>query len=354
MKRIPALLAALAFAPVAHAADLGGNCCSDLEERIAELEATTVRKGNRKVSVSVYGQINKSLLWIESDDEDDKAVIENGASPSRFGFKGAAKVSEGFEAGYVLEVGAGKFDLLDGGNSNALSVRHSFVYLSTPAGKVSLGQTSQATDGIAEITTANTDAAMNTLNLKPLTGISPWDGDRANVVRYDTPVWGGFIASGSWTRDLSDPAGSTDVFESWDVALRYAGEFAGFKVAGGVGYRSIDVFGDDVTTLSGSLSAKHVGTGLFATAAAGTLDILGDEVKGYHLVGGFERNILGPGATTVYAEGLQVKEGADDAKMYGVGVVQAVDAAALDLYATWRTSEDMDVSYGLAGARVKF
>ncbi len=32
------------------AADLGGDCCADLEERIAELEATTARKGNRKVS----------------------------------------------------------------------------------------------------------------------------------------------------------------------------------------------------------------------------------------------------------------------------------------------------------------
>ena len=39
----------LAGMTAANAADLGGNCCSDLEERIAELEATTARKGNRKV-----------------------------------------------------------------------------------------------------------------------------------------------------------------------------------------------------------------------------------------------------------------------------------------------------------------
>ena len=32
----------------AKAADLGGDCCADLEERVAELEATTVRKGNKK------------------------------------------------------------------------------------------------------------------------------------------------------------------------------------------------------------------------------------------------------------------------------------------------------------------
>ena len=31
----------------ASAADLGGDCCADLEERVATLEATTARKGNR-------------------------------------------------------------------------------------------------------------------------------------------------------------------------------------------------------------------------------------------------------------------------------------------------------------------
>ncbi len=35
-------------------------CCGDLEERVAELEATTARKGNRVVSVQIYGQINKA------------------------------------------------------------------------------------------------------------------------------------------------------------------------------------------------------------------------------------------------------------------------------------------------------
>ena len=32
----------------ARAADLGGNCCADLEERVAELEATTARKSMRR------------------------------------------------------------------------------------------------------------------------------------------------------------------------------------------------------------------------------------------------------------------------------------------------------------------
>ena len=46
----------------AIAADLGGNCCADLEERIAELESTTARKGNRKVSLTISGWINEALF----------------------------------------------------------------------------------------------------------------------------------------------------------------------------------------------------------------------------------------------------------------------------------------------------
>src|SRR5262245_28901490 len=40
---------------VARAADLGGNCCEDLEERIAEIEGTPTGKGNRKVLLTVSG-----------------------------------------------------------------------------------------------------------------------------------------------------------------------------------------------------------------------------------------------------------------------------------------------------------
>jgi hypothetical protein len=39
----------------AQAADLGGTCCADLEERIAELEARTVRKGNRQGLAADHG-----------------------------------------------------------------------------------------------------------------------------------------------------------------------------------------------------------------------------------------------------------------------------------------------------------
>jgi hypothetical protein len=46
----------------AQAADLGGDCCADLEERVAELEATTARKGNRRVSLTISGQVTTAVM----------------------------------------------------------------------------------------------------------------------------------------------------------------------------------------------------------------------------------------------------------------------------------------------------
>ncbi len=46
----------------AKAADLGGDCCADLEERVAELEATTARKGNRRVSLTITGQVTTAVM----------------------------------------------------------------------------------------------------------------------------------------------------------------------------------------------------------------------------------------------------------------------------------------------------
>jgi len=43
----------------ASAADLGSNCCADLEARIAELEATTARK----VSLTVSGWVAEQVMW---------------------------------------------------------------------------------------------------------------------------------------------------------------------------------------------------------------------------------------------------------------------------------------------------
>ena len=64
-------LLAGSFATGANAADLGGNCYADLEERIAELEATTARKGNRKVSLTISGWVAEQVTFWDDGVEDN-------------------------------------------------------------------------------------------------------------------------------------------------------------------------------------------------------------------------------------------------------------------------------------------
>ena len=89
----------------AKAADLGGDCCADLEERVAELEATTVRKGNKKVSVTLSGWVVKTMNWWDDGDEDHFVVGDKDYDlGSRFAITGSATISPGWTAGFNMTV----------------------------------------------------------------------------------------------------------------------------------------------------------------------------------------------------------------------------------------------------------
>src|ERR1700686_4746461 len=87
-----------AMSAPAASADLGGDCCADLEERVAELEATTARKGNRKVSLTISGWVNEAIFaW---DDGTQRKVYQgtNSLEQSRFRFTGEAKIDKDLSA----------------------------------------------------------------------------------------------------------------------------------------------------------------------------------------------------------------------------------------------------------------
>lgn len=365
----------------------------DLEERIAELESTAARKGNRKVSLTVTGEINKAILFWrgDGDGESGREIIDNAVRQSRFGFVGEARISPEWKAGYVMEIGLGEEIGFAGMHTpeGVISVRHNYLYLEhSMVGRVALGHTSMATDGVGEISLANTQAVVKMLSLAPVSGVMlggldlPHNGARAQVIRYDSASLGGFIASAAWGES-----------ESWDAALKYAGEFSGFRLAAGIGYRVdgkaspatyvydatvpdfvTDATGGDTRTVLGSASVMHVSTGLFLSGAYGRTNdwhmplgvLIGDmgetlrlgEVTTWHAMGGIERKFFDLGRTTIFGEWMQADLGSfglmdsmlagkkvvDDQvrnhklglNVYGFGVVQAVDAAALDIYANWR------------------
>src|SRR5438045_6595701 len=97
---VAAALGLFMGASSSKAADLGGDCCADFEERVAELEATTARKGNRKMSLTVYGQVNRSIVyWNDGGRSNTVPGVDNHNSASRFGFMGNAKISPAWSAG---------------------------------------------------------------------------------------------------------------------------------------------------------------------------------------------------------------------------------------------------------------
>ena len=157
------------FATSASAADLGGNCCADLEERIAELEATTARKGNRKVSLTVSGWVNQQITFWDDGVESNVYIHDLGSTlGSHVKFTGQATISPGYSAGYVLHIEAIGRDGLTtsagqrqrrrrlhadtgaAGTNSAVQVLQSYWFVkSDTLGKLSVGQQSQASDNTA-------------------------------------------------------------------------------------------------------------------------------------------------------------------------------------------------------------
>lgn len=339
----------------AHAADLGGgNCCADLEERIAELEATAAKKGTRKVSLTVSGQINKAIIWYDTPLGSDTAVIEGGASETFFGFRGEAVLRPDWKAGYVLTVGQGVTGLDFSGSitvDNDVYLRESFVFLSTPAGKVSIGHQKMATYGVSTIQLGNTDASTKLLTIQPVTAIvgfnaEIFNGIYADAVRYDSGDLAGFGVSASWAT-----AG-----EAKDVALRYAGEAAGFRLAAGIGYLDLEdtsLLGlGDVEKLMGSAAVQHIGTGLFLNAAYAKLDTEFVDTDAFHIQSGIARNWFEIGDTTIFAEYADWSD--VELSFYGIGLNQNI--GAIDLYLTGRQYDiyDEDVTTVTGGMRLSF
>lgn len=417
-------IAGMAFGSTlsASAADLNGGGYADLEERIAELEGTTARKGNRKVSLEISGFVNEALFLWDDGYESNVYVTTNEINPTRVRFKGDAEIAKGWKAGYLIELGinGGRQDRQnqndDNGTSgtNTVALRHSAWYINSKEyGRVWVGQTSDASDGILETSVANTGhfASSNisqsfgdggggfflrgkdgtlfdgtggapTVNFGDLVALG-WggtpDSHRYNLVKYETPTIVGFIGSASWGED-----------DIWNLALRYAGEFSGFKLAAGVGFTH---YNDGTGQRRGAVSAApghsdvdvdefvagasiiHTQTGLFLTgsygqdednnaktavgATAAQLALADDTTNYYFIQAGIERKFIPLGVTTIYGEYFSLERGlalntngttlgvdglgtagfdaivASELSGWGVGINQNLNSA-IDLYVAYR------------------
>ena len=391
----------------ASAADLGGNCCADLEERIAELEATTARKGNRKVSLTISGWVGQQVVGWDDGYEQNAYVGDIGATlSSHFKFTGQATISPGWYAGYVIHVEARNENSLgltqSGPGVNSLGLLQSFWFIKSDSlGKLSVGLQSQASDNTAILVdgsgslvpanwvafdynnffirnSANTGSSIKWGAIGGCVGggaIGDCNGLTQNVIRYDSPTFGGFSVSASWGED-----------DMWDVAARYAGEFNGFKFAAAGAYNELTdenlgvPNGDTFQYFQVGAYLEHVPTGLFVYGAYGNAqyDIRTGESETWYGKAGLRERWSALGHTVLYGEyennqadgtafvqNSNVVGGAEtssDFNLWGVGVVQEIDAAAMSVWLSYRHLDYSDNSaanyedfqYIKAGALINF
>lgn len=375
----------------ALAADLGGDCCADLEERVATLEATAARKGNRKVSLTVSGWMNQNILVWDDGDESDAYVTSNGNDLGAINFSGEAKIRPGWTAGYEIELeivaaGSDGVDQTNDDGDTAIELAQSAMFIeSEQYGRVTWGFADQSSDGAPEMDLSGAENVAYSavpdvaggfqlrLSNGALSGVTIGDvfdnlnGDTFNIIRYETPTIAGFVLSASWGED-----------DMWDVALAYEKELGEFEVAAGIAYRE-NRDGDNggakesLDTLNGSISVLHNPTGLNFTFAAGQRDFNNepgrDEATFYYFKGGILRQYNSLGKTAIYGEFGQFDDifATDDAsgitgnamhsvtgseaQVFGFGIVQHIDAAEMQLYVGYRHYEvDLDVVDGVGNA----
>jgi hypothetical protein len=378
------------LATSANAADLGGNCCADLEERVAELEATTARKGNRKVSLTISGWVAEQVTWWDDGGESNVYVSGLGTTlGTNVKFTGQATIVPGWTAGYVIHIEADGSDSLTTsqavdngpglytGKGNYVQLLQSFWFIKSDTyGKVSVGMQSQASDntailvdGSGSLVVANwVDFNSNSFfvrfaggGLSPITwgaaGGCVWgdcNGVPTNSVRYDTPTFAGFSASASWGED-----------DFWDIALRYAGEMHGFKLAAAAAYsESTDATfppaqADNTQYFQIGAYVQHIATGLFLYGAYGNLE---SDVAGipssdtWYIKPGIRAKWNHLGATILYGEYLHNDDGgfgnlgatSTELDVWGLGAVQEVDAAAMSTWIRYRHNEYDDNVAGTA------
>ena len=286
------VLGGYALTSPAKAGDVGGDCCADLEERVAELEATTVRKGNKKVSVTLSGWVVKSINWWDDGRRGNFAVGDKDYDlGTRFAVTGSATIAPGWSGGYNITVtapgttyGIRSNDVdeyqsvngdLYGSSFGAINTLYSYGYIKSDTyGTLNWGHLSPASDNPAVLADASGTVIESNFvffegggfALRDQTGTAggSWNsfalcssavapgadcfGAAEPAIRYDSPTWGDFRFETSYgTADVVPAILDADASKSlnpilrdhpttsnsnfWDAAAFYNDDWGSFKVS---------------------------------------------------------------------------------------------------------------------------
>ncbi len=340
------------------------------------------------LEAKISGQVNRAFMAVDDGEKSDTFFVDNDNSSTRFRFVGSAEAQPGLRMGILFEVE------FQGNDSNLVNMpntpggpgkstgaptfgeRHSAFFLEGGWGKAMLGQTDGAANGAVEVDLSGTSVAHYAGNTdiaggfrfrdaagtlgtaaspNPSIGASSSQQDfesRYDLVRYDTPLFGGFKLAGSL-----GTKGNDDVKE---VALWYSGNLGALgQLAGAIGYSRRDTAAGDDEIVGGSISWLHR-SGFNATLGRTDRDdpAAGRDKTFSYLKLGYK---AGRHAASVdWGRGEDQAAAGDESDFFGIGYVYTPVAWA-ELYGLLKrhqldrpgASFD-DITVLMLGSRVKF
>jgi hypothetical protein len=337
--------------------------------------STAVKPGSPKANVTIYGQVNKAVLYANDGHEDNTYLVDNDNSSTRMGLKAAINPNDRYTIGAKIEVeyqtNASNVVSQDNkrDDSDKLNKRHLDLWVNDGKfGKFSLGHGSTASDGTSEMDLSGTDlvgyssvADMaggqkfydNGLSDTQVKNVfSNLDGlGRDERIRYDSPtLFDGVMFSTSY---INNGGG--------DFAVRYTTRTDDLKIAAGAAYANPAGTSDIDDQLAGSVSALHA-SGFNGTFAMGVADNKGGRSDSdfFYFKFGYRAQWCPLGVTSLSADiGRFSDFGEDggDANTFGLQMVQDLYEWGSEFYVGYRL-HDLDsfdnINAIMTGMRVKF
>ncbi len=330
------------------------------------------------VDFKISGQINRAVLWGDNGNDSDVKFVDNDNSSTRFRFTGENDFDDVWKVGIAWEVEMQSnpsddsvIDIGENGDSTDVNFNErkiEFYVDHKKLGRLWLGQGDTASNSTAEVDLSGTDV-INYSSIVDMAGgfsfrddddnvvayisdvFSNYDGlSRRDRIRYDTPTFFGFYASGSYMNG-----------QTYDLALRSAHEWQNFgKLAAAVAYVPGDTQRDDYKQFDGSISFLH-NSGLNLTFSHGMRDFNNsdsDDGKNYYGKLGYK---FGKWALSVdYTYSENIDQDGDKAKSVGGAAVWDI-WDSVQFYGSYRWHEldrdnvnTDDVNAVMIGGRVKF
>lgn len=366
-------------------ASVAGAALFALAAPVATSDAKADISNGNKNSLTVSGQIVRSILWADDGTKDDIFQTDGGTTSSRVRWVAKGQLNEATTVGGIIEMNIPQPNAM--GNSTLTSTtrvadgdwstrKTDISVAHKQFGTVSFGKGDPFTNGMTEngvgmgalsggVNNTPTAAGFEFRNTAGVDqNIAAGDvftnldmHSRTVRVGYETPSFAGFSVGADWI----DGSGS-------DFGVKYAGKFGGFAVDAGVGYVAYDGLSTArESRIGGSVGVEHdsgIGAALMYAqddaGAAGT-----DDPEGWGAGLSYAASLYSAGATkfnVTYYSTENTQSNGDEGTRWQAAVLQKFDAVGVDaglMYShmsyddSTATSYD-DISTVLFSARLQF